>query len=68
MQRTGKYICYFLQSDTNKEFDSLQLALEAARKYVGNAAYTKPFPHEETYLFGPGDGTTSVTVREKIIF
>lgn len=35
--------------------------MQAAAEYAGNSRYASPFPN--TYLYGPGDGTTSVIVR-----
>jgi hypothetical protein len=42
---------------------SLAQAKAIASDHVGNNNYTKPFPDEETYLYGPGDGTCYVMVR-----
>lgn len=68
MKRTGIYVCYFIKSNTEKEFSSLKEAQEAAENYCGNNKYSKPFPNEPTYMYGPGDGTTSVMIRELIDF
>jgi hypothetical protein len=68
IKRLGTFTCHFVNSNTEKQFPSLQEALDAATQYVGNRSYTKPFPRESTYLFGPGDGTTSVMVREDVEF
>lgn len=59
-----RYVCMFLNSETEKEFPDLASAQLAAEKYCGNRRYAKPFPNEDTYLYGPGDGTTSVMVRK----
>lgn len=62
------FTCYFLNSETEKTFESKEAALSAAKGYCGNNRWIKPFPREETYMFGPGDGTTSVMVRQDITF
>mgnify|MGYP001612652923 CR=1 FL=1 len=62
------FTCYFMNSDTEKQFPSLAEALVAAEKYCGNRRYAKPIPQDEIYLYGPGDGTTSVMVRQDIEF
>lgn len=62
------YTVYYTNSDTTREVDTLEEARELAEKYVGNSSATRPFPEEGTYLYGPGDGTTSVMVREKFVW
>jgi hypothetical protein len=62
------FTCYFINSNTEKQFPSKEEAMEAARNYCGNNSYSKLFPNEETYIFGPGDGTTSVMVRQDVEF
>ncbi len=62
------YTCYFINSNTEKAFPSLKEAQAAAEAYCGNRRYVKPFPSEETYLYGPGNGETSVMVRQDIEF
>jgi hypothetical protein len=62
------FTCHFVNSDTEKQFPDKASALAAAEAYCGNRSCVKPFPREETYLFGPGDGTTSVMVRQDIEF
>jgi hypothetical protein len=59
------YICYFQLSDTQLEFATLEAARAAAEAYVGNRSAAKPFPSEDTYLYGPGNGDTTVMVRRK---
>ena len=54
--------CYFVNSKTEKKYPSLEEAMGAAESYVGNSRFAKPFKNEEKYLYGPGDGTTSVIV------
>jgi len=51
-----------------KQFPNKEAALKAAEKYVGNNRYNKMFPNENSYIFGPGDGTTSCMVRQDIEF
>ena len=66
--RQKTFTCYFLNSNTEKQFPNREDALNAARVYCGNNSYTKPIKADEVYLFGPGDGTTSVMVRQDIEF
>ena len=65
---TGTYFCHFVESKTTKDFPSLEAAQQAAVEFVGNSSYAKPFPRENTYFYGPGDGTTTVMVREHVRF
>ena len=58
--------CYFTNSETEKQFSSFEEAVAAAERYVGNNNYVKPFPTENTRLYGPNDGTTSVMVRQDV--
>ncbi len=60
---TGKYSVRFLESDETQVANDLAAALKVASDHVGNNSYAQPFPG--TYLFGPGDGTTSVMVRRE---
>jgi len=62
------FTVYFLNSDTEKQFAGKPEAMAAAMVYVGNSSYAKPFPNEDTYFYGPGDGTTSVIVRRDFEF
>ncbi len=66
--RTGNYICIYYDTDKKEIFSTLDEARQAAEKYCGNNVYNKPFPDEETYLYGPGDGTTSVIIRAEVHF
>lgn len=67
--RKGTFTCRFINSDTAKTFSTLEEAKAAAEKYCGNSSCSQPFPNEKTTLFyGPGDGTTSVMIREDIEF
>lgn len=43
--------------------ESVGPAIARAERIVGNRAGACPFPDRSTYLYGPGDGTTSVMVR-----
>ena len=67
--RKETYTAYLVNED-NKEhqFPSKDEALKFAREYVGNNSYSKPIPKDDVYLFGPGDGTTSVMVRQDVEF
>ena len=40
-------------------------AFEIAEKFVGNSSYNRIFPNEERFLFGPGDGTTSIHIAQE---
>jgi hypothetical protein len=62
------YTCHFVDTQTDTPCANRDEALRMAAAHVGNWSYTKPFPREETYLFGPGDGTTSVLVRQDFDF
>lgn len=62
--RSGKFIVSFVGSDEVIKFDSLGSARTYAEEYVGNKSAARPFKDESTYLYGPGDGTTSLVVRE----
>jgi hypothetical protein len=68
VKRLETYTCYFLNSNTEKQYPTREAALAAAERYVGNRRYAKPIPADDTYLFGPGDGTTSVMVRQDVEF
>ena len=57
---------HFYLSDTKKTFPSLAAARAAAEEYVGNRACAKPFPDEDTYLYGPGNGDTTVQVSRDL--
>ncbi len=62
--RKNTFTCHFLEDDREQQFPSCEAALGAAREFVGNNRFVKPFACDDTYLFGPGDGTTSVIVRQ----
>lgn len=53
---------HFYNSGTKKTFPTLAEARAAAEAYVGNRSCAKPFPDEDTFLYGPGNGDTSVQV------
>jgi hypothetical protein len=57
------YTLYNFDNGQSGQFQSLEAAMRAASDYVGNTSYAKPFPNSDTYLYGPGDGTTSIQVR-----
>lgn len=67
---TVKYLksatAYFLASGTEKQFPSMAAARKAAEAYVGNRLCTKMFMDEEAFLYGPGNGDTTVMVRQDI--
>ena len=62
--KLGTWTVQFLNSDTEKQFPDKESAMSAAAAYVGNTRYAKPFPREDTYLYGPGNGETSCVVRQ----
>lgn len=65
----GTYFVQFMGEDDKIERGLTRAqAMALAEKHVGNSSYIKPFPDDECYLFGPGDGTTSVMVREEVEF
>jgi hypothetical protein len=66
--RLATYTCYILADDSQRQFPTRQAALDFAAATVGNRSYAKPIPAEDTYLFGPGDGTTSIMVRQDVEF
>lgn len=68
LKKLATFTCYYTNSDTKKQFPSLVEAQQAASDYCGNRSYAKPFTHEETYLYGPGDGSTSVMIRQDVEF
>jgi hypothetical protein len=59
------FVCFFYDGSPDREFDTLDGAQRAAAEHAGCPRYNKPFPNEDTYLYGPGDGTTTVMVRRK---
>lgn len=48
---------------TQETYETLKEAIDAALNYGCTSIPAKPFPNEPTYLYGPGDGTTSVLIR-----
>lgn len=67
--RLHTFSCYFVNENNRQErFNSLREAMLRAEKYVGNRSYARPIPNENTFFYGPGDGTTSVLIREDIEF
>ena len=64
----GTYFLIFENLNGKKiEHLSFEEARRLAEDHVGNDVFTK-IPGENTYLYGPGDGTTSVFMREEIEF
>jgi hypothetical protein len=67
---TIKYLesatCHFEIEGTKVQYPSVRAARDAAELYVGNRSAAKPFPNEEMYLYGPGNGDTTVMVRQDI--
>lgn len=69
MRRLETFTCYFIGEDNREEhFPNKAAAMARAAGYVGNWSYAKPLKNDEVYLFGPGDGTTSVMVRQDVDF
>jgi len=66
--RKNTFTVQFLNSDTEKQFSTKEAAMAAAIAYGGNAQYAKPFPNDDTYMYGPGNGETSVIVRRDVEF
>ncbi len=64
----GTFTVRFMDSDTEQHFATESEAHIAAQDYVGNNSGLRISPNEKTYLYGPGDGTTSVMVREDVEF
>lgn len=62
------FTCYLIASGREKHFPSLKEAQAFAKKFCGNDVSNKPFSEEETYLYGPGDGTTSIMIRQDVEF
>jgi hypothetical protein len=46
-------------------FRFLDDAMRYCETEVGNASYAKPFPNEDIYAYGPGDGTASHMIRRR---
>jgi hypothetical protein len=62
------YSCIFYDGKEKQQFSCLEHAMNFAALYVGNNSYNKPFSEEHTYLFGPGNGDTTVMVRRDVTF
>jgi len=62
------FTVYDWGSNKQTQFSSLREAQRYVEGIVGNRAYRKPFPHEQTYLYGPEDGTTSHMIRQDTEF
>lgn len=65
--KKGTYEVYFLDSETSKGGLTLEEAKQKAENYCGNSSFTE-IHGDGTLLYGPGDGTSSVMVREEIEF
>lgn len=59
------YTVYYLDSNTQRDGLTATEAHTLAAQHVGNRSYSKPIPTDETYAYGPGDGTTSVIIRRE---
>lgn len=68
MRLLETYTVQFLKSGTSKQYPSKVAAHEAAAEYCGNDRYVKPFRDEDTWLYGPGDGSTSCMVQQDFDF
>lgn len=68
MRMLETYTIQFLKSGTEKQFPNKVAAHEAAAEYCGCNRYTKPFRDEETWLYGPGDGSTTCIVQQDFDF
>ncbi len=65
--RKGTYFVRFMDSDETRAGLTLAEAQRAAEEFCGNSSYSR-IPGENSFLYGPGDGTVSVMVREEIEF
>ena len=65
------YVVYHMdreeEDDKETVFSTLDAAMEYCRRQVGNNSYSQPFPQEDTYLYGPGDGSTSKMIRRRVV-
>lgn len=66
--RKGTFTVRTLDTDHEHKCTSLNEAQLVAATIVGNQSYARPFASEHTYLYGPGDGTVTVTIMEDIDF
>ena len=67
--RKGTFTLTFLDENNREEtYATLPEAHAAAQRHVGNRSYARPFAHEPTFLYGPGDGTTTLMIREDVEF
>ncbi len=67
VEYSGKWVCQFLNSVTERILDTKEAAMELAASYVGNTACASIFGGKQL-IYGPGDGTTSVIVRAEVEF
>lgn len=58
---------FLYRLSTNETITGLTLAEAKAKAEAicRNRSYAKPMPNEETYLLGPGDGTTECMIRRE---
>lgn len=68
VRRLDTYTLIYSGSDKTESYPSLESAMAAAERHVGNRSYAKPFPGENTYLYGFGDGETVIMVRQDVTF
>lgn len=63
---TEKYFVKFMDENLSDVAGlTLQQAQAIAADHVGNNSPAKPFPSENIFFYGPGDGTTTVVVRKE---
>lgn len=60
------YTVHNMVDDSNKTFASSGEAHSYCQRLCGNSRYVKPFPEENTYLYGPGNGDTTLMIRQDI--
>lgn len=68
IKRLSTFTCHFMDTGTRTTYATLDEAKDAAAEVCGNRSFARPFPKEQTYLCGAGDGTTSVIIRQDIEF
>jgi hypothetical protein len=69
IKRLETYTCYFVnENDREEHFPDAASAHARAQAVVGNRSYAKPFKTDNVFLYGPGDGSTSVMVRQDFEF
>ncbi len=74
MKYLGTFTVRYMDEDREEHFSGESALMNehrahtAAQNYVGNRRWSRPFPVEKTYFYGPGDGTVSVMIREDCEF